>query len=266
MNICLFTPEELERPLDLRDERARHLISVLHKGSGDSFAAGVVGGASGEALIERIEEKEMTAPNGKSYKGGELHFSFRATGDGKPLYPLTMLIGFPRPIQLKRLLRDMAGLGAGEVWLCGTDLVEKSYLKSTLCNEEECRKMLLEGSVQAASTHVPEVRLFPDLAAALQQVDAGRAGQAERTLRLAMDNVRPEQGLSSLLAGEGETLRGDGVRVVSAIGSERGWSDRERGLLEQEGFRLLSMGKRVLRTESAATVAASLILSAMGVL
>ncbi|MCR5623251.1 MAG: 16S rRNA methyltransferase, partial [Treponema sp.] len=111
MNICLFEPEELGRPLDLRDERAKHILSVLHKGEGDSFSAGVIGGSSGQARIERIERAEMTAANGKSYTGGSMTFSFVPEGDGKPLYPLAMLIGFPRPIQLKRLLRDMAGLG-----------------------------------------------------------------------------------------------------------------------------------------------------------
>ena len=178
MNICLFSPEEVARPLDLRDERAQHILKVLHKGVGDSFSAGVIGGGAGQARIERIEEQELTAPNGKSYSGGSMTFTFQSESDGKPLYPLIMLIGFPRPIQLKRLLRDMAGLGVCAVYLCGTDLVEKSYLKSTLCDEEECRRMLLEGTVQAASTHVPAVKIFPDLAAALAQVTQDTAQPA----------------------------------------------------------------------------------------
>lgn len=265
MNICLFTPEELNAPLDLRDERAKHLLTVLHKKEGDSFAAGVIDGASGTARIERIETREMTAPNGKSYKGGSLTFSFVPEGDGKPLYPLTMLIGFPRPIQLKRLLRDMAGLGVSSIYLCGTDLVEKSYLKSTLYDAEECRKMLLEGTVQAASTHVPRVTIFPDLDSALARLteDAGDYG---RTVNLAMDNVRAEGSLTSCLSGMRDDMLRDDLRTVSAIGSERGWTDRERDLLSGAGFRLLGMGKRVLRTETAATVSASLILSAMGCL
>lgn len=260
MNICLFEPEELGRPLDLRDNRAKHLLTVLHKGEGDSFSAGIVGGSSGQARIERIEKAEMTAANGKAYTGGSMTFSFVAEGDGKPLHPLTMLIGFPRPIQLKRLLRDMAGLGVCAVYLCGTQLVEKSYLKSSLYDEDECRKMLLEGTVQAASTHVPRVRICPDLPSALAELEQ----EPGRTVRLAMDNVRAEGGLPSWLSSAGEQLREDGVRAVSAIGSERGWTDGERDMLAGAGFLLLSMGGRVLRTETAATVSASLILAAMG--
>ena len=54
--------------------------------------------------------------------------------------------------------------------------------------------------------------------------------------------------------------------VVAAIGSERGWTDRERDVLEGAGFSLCSMGTRILRTETAATVASSIILDAMGFL
>jgi RsmE family RNA methyltransferase len=54
--------------------------------------------------------------------------------------------------------------------------------------------------------------------------------------------------------------------VLCAIGAERGWTDRERELLTESGFTLCSMGTRVFRTETACTVAASLILGAMGAL
>lgn len=273
MNICLFKPEELGVPLDLRDERAKHILTVLHKGEGDCFAAGIIGGESGTARIERIEAQQMTAPNGKSYRGGSMTFSFVPEGDGKPLYPLIMLIGFPRPIQLKRLLRDMAGLGVCSVYLCGTELGEKSYLKSTLCSEEACHAMLLEGTVQAAGTHVPRVKICQDLPAALAAVreEAARREEAAAStgdfttlLKFGMDNVRPEESLACRLDRERDSLREADGAVVSAIGSERGWTDRERDLLVQDGFSLLSMGKRVLRTETAATVSASLILAAMG--
>ena len=54
--------------------------------------------------------------------------------------------------------------------------------------------------------------------------------------------------------------------MTAAIGSERGWTEAERDLLEQNGFSLCSMGTRILRTETAATVAASIILDSMGFL
>jgi len=56
------------------------------------------------------------------------------------------------------------------------------------------------------------------------------------------------------------------VPVIAAIGSERGWTDKERKLLEDAGFKRYGMGPRIMRTETAATVAGAIILNSMGVL
>ena len=106
MNICLFSQEEISKPLFLKDERAEHIIKILHKKEGDTFAAGIIGGKSGIAKITGISDA--------------IYFDFEPCGDGKFLNPLKMIIGFPRPIQLKRLLRDVAALGICEVHLTGT--------------------------------------------------------------------------------------------------------------------------------------------------
>ena len=136
MNICLFTSQEINSPLLLSDERATHLIKILHKKEGDTFTAGVIGEKAGIATITKIDSEKI-------------YFSFEATGDGKPLNPVKMIIGFPRPIQLKRLLRDIAALGICEVHLTGTELGEKSYMKSTLVEKGNAYKMLLEKAVKA---------------------------------------------------------------------------------------------------------------------
>ena len=53
---------------------------------------------------------------------------------------------------------------------------------------------------------------------------------------------------------------------MAAIGSERGWTDKERNLLEKYGYVRCGMGERIMRTETAATVSASIILNKMGFL
>ncbi len=128
MNICLFEQEEISKPLKADDPRAVHIKKILHKGVGDTFAAGIIGGQAGTATITKID--------------GAIHFTFTPQSDGKPLFPLHMVIGFPRPIQLKRLLRDMAALGVASVRLCGTELGEKSYLKASLSDPAEVYKII----------------------------------------------------------------------------------------------------------------------------
>lgn len=287
MNICLFEQEEISKPLKADDPRAVHIKKILHKGVGDTFAAGVIGGQAGTATITKID---CASPDGSQAQdagaetastpkkgGGAIHFTFTPQSDGKPLFPLHMIIGFPRPIQLKRLLRDMAALGVSSVRLCGTELGEKSYLKASLSDPAEVYKMLLDGTVQAASTHIPKPYVYPSLSACLDALaaEAGTdsspksadglesvASLKSGSLKLALDNVDPKASLHAFLQDNPPKDR----PVLAAIGNERGWSPAERALLEERGFVRLGMGSRIMRTETAATVSASLILSEMGAL
>ncbi|MBR4789861.1 MAG: RsmE family RNA methyltransferase [Treponema sp.] len=250
MNICLFEKSQIDLPLSFDDERGAHILNVLHKKQGDDFTAGIIGGQSGVATITRIDETAR-----------QIFFEFKPTGDGKPLNPLKMIIGFPRPIQLKRLLRDIAALGISEVHLTGTELGEKSYMQSDLAQPEAAWKLLREGTVQAGSTHVPAVFVHTTLVETLgslsQLVLSYVEGKGEQLICL--DNVNPACPL-------GEVQFSADVPVIAAIGSERGWTDKERSLLEQSGFIRCGMGSRIMRTETAATVAGAIILNSMGVL
>jgi len=258
MNICLFDKEEIKNPLSKKDERAQHIIKVLHKKAGDEFDAGIIGGAAGTARITKISDD------------GEIFFDFEAKSAGKKLYPLTLIIGFPRPIQLRRLLRDVAGLGCEKVILTGTELTEKSYLNSNVVKDGSAYEMLLDGTAQAASTHVPELFFYNNLDDTLESLKDENSGletglksgfgKWETCSKIALDNRRAKKSLHDFL------LHESALSVVAAIGSERGWTEKERDLLESFGFTLCSMGTRVLRTETAATVASSIILDSMGYL
>ena len=251
MNICLFTEDEISKPLPLKDERSEHIRKVLHKKEGDTFTAGIIGGASGIAKILSIDDAGIS-------------FDFTPGGDGKPLNPLDMIIGFPRPIQLKRLLRDIAALGVSRVYLTGTDLGEKSYMQSNLVEHGAAYKMLLDGTVQAGSTHVPELFLYKTLDECLASINEGGADDnGALPCRFALDNVNPSARLADAAK---QNKISSATRLIAAIGSERGWTDRERGLLEAAGYIRCGMGERIMRTETAATVAASILLSSMGII
>jgi len=255
MNICLFSPDEINSPLSIKDERGEHIIKVLHKKTGDTFTAGIIGGSSGTATIQSISDT--------------ISFTFTPEGDGKPLTNLKMIIGFPRPIQLKRLLRDIAALGVKEVHLTGTELGEKSYMQSNLVERGTAYKMLLDGTVQAGSTHVPELFLHTNLRECINYLEDNASKEhSHHILRLALDNVNPKCSLSAAMTDlpcmQCVSPCSEGKSVFAAIGSERGWTDKERKMLEDYGYIRCGMGNRIMRTETAATVAGSIILNKLG--
>lgn len=255
MNIVLFERDELEKPLAPRDERAKHILKVLHKGVGDTFEAGVINGDAGQAEITGIDASGIS-------------FSFTPLSDGKPLFPVTLIVGFPRPIQLKRLFRDAAGLGASRICLCGTELGEKSYMDSNIVERGAAYAALVDGTAQAKSTHVPELVMYPSVRACLKELFPEEAVSSEEEgaggdLRVMLDNVKPVSSLYRFLE---ENRPEQKSMIYASIGSERGWTDNERQMFESQGFTACSMGERVLRTETAVTVALSLILQSLNVL
>lgn len=248
MNLLLFEESELGRPLSKRDERCVHLLKVLRKGPGDSFEAGVLDGRLGTGRIEAIGED------------GSLAFAFVPDRDPPAKEALRVAVGFPRPIQLRRLLRDLSSLGVAAIDLVGTELGEKSYRDTKLLEDGGARAALMEGAAQARDVRLPALAAWPDLGSWLR---ARPWGEAPRAL-VAPDNVDPEAPFCRLGFGAAGAARTG--ETVLAIGSERGWSDGERRALEAAGFVRASMGERALRTETACVVAVALALEKLGAL
>jgi RsmE family RNA methyltransferase len=151
MNIILFENHELEKPLPRHDARTVHLLKVLHKQEGDSFDAGMLGANRGTGRIEKINSD------------GSLAFSLELSEPPPKRIPIHIAVGFPRPIQLRRLLRDLANLGVEAIDLLGTDLGEKSYRDTKLLIDGGAQAALMEGAIQARDTCIPALSVYTSL-------------------------------------------------------------------------------------------------------
>ncbi|MCL2266345.1 MAG: RsmE family RNA methyltransferase [Treponema sp.] len=242
MNIILFEEHELGHNLSRRDERTIHLLKVLHKKAGDEFEAGILGGLRGTGRIEKIN------------LDGSVLLTVNTTEPPPPRLQLRIAVSFVRPIQIRRIFRDLSSMGAAFIDLVGTDMGEKSYRDTKLLIDGGAHDALVEGAVQARDTLLPVLKTYDNLDAWLSQrpwENTEKKTAFSRTpLLFAMDNVRAESSFFNIMPSTHP--------LVIAIGPERGWSDRERNLFESSGFLRLSMGDRPLRTETACTAAAAL--------
>lgn len=248
MNMLFLDEDDLSRPLARDDARARHIVRVLKKGPGDELAAGAYDGSLGTARIESIGDEGIM-------------LSYSPEREAPPLRPVTLLLGFPRPIQANRILKDLASLGVARIVLSGTELGEKSYMESDFFRRREFRPALIEGAVQAGNPRLPEVLTAWTLARALEALDAPDTRVAPRSARLALDPYRASGRLSEVLA-EANLEAG----LVLAIGSERGWTEAELDRLAASGFAFASLGDRILKTETAAVAAIAMAMGIMGVM
>ncbi|MCL2442904.1 MAG: RsmE family RNA methyltransferase [Treponema sp.] len=238
MNIILFEEHELGHNLPRRDERTIHLLKVLRKNAGDTFEAGILGGKRGTGRIEKINFD------------GSIMFTIHASTPPEPRLRLRMAVSFVRPIQLRRIFRDLSNIGVSVIDLIGTDLGEKSYRDTKLLVDGGAHAALVEGAVQARDTSIPEYKIYDSLDIWLNERPWEKTENRRIPLLLAMDNVDAGGSFFHLSI----TSR----PVIIAIGPERGWSDRERELFGKAGFSRLSIGSRALRTETACVAAAAL--------
>ena len=286
MNIILLREEELldgNFSFAKTDERFLHIKKVLKLGAGSVFKAGIIDGEKGTAEISSFSDELLTA-----------RFTVSEQADGgdgvSALPPIRLILGFPRPIQLRRILRDVAGLGIEALYLTGTELGEKSYLKADIAAETEIERLLIDGCSQAGDTHIPKVyraysvRHFfdryeddirPDhLRAVLDvpfQLEQGSIEQnCMKQGHIGQDCIEqthsePDSALCIPVMRPLPQLQWDGKQTLwIAVGNERGWSLNERLLFAKKQFIAYTMGRRILRTETAVTSAVAVCLANSG--
>lgn len=240
MNIILFDALNTDNSLPAGDYRAQHIKKVLRLGEGGRFAAGIINGPKGEATILSCTDEGIS-------------FSFTPeAGEEDALYPVTLLVAQVRPISMRRILREAVSLGVGQIILVSCDTSERSYAQAKLYESGEYQSILIDGAMQSGQTGVPPVQF----AACVEEAIALTAEGAQR---IVLDNRQAGSALSAMDVDGGSD-------VVLAIGGERGFSDRERGLFTLHGFRFATLGKRIVRTETAVSAGLAVLLGRMGLL
>jgi RsmE family RNA methyltransferase len=160
-----------------------------------------------------------------------------------------VLVGLPRPQTAKKVLHDLASLGAARIVFFESAKGDPGYLTSSLWKDGEWREHVLKGTEQACSTLVPEVTRVGSLAEALIGLDAN-------AWKLALD---PYEATGAL------EVSSPAKAAVLAIGPERGFAEEERTGLRNAGFAFAHLGDRILRVEAAALVGGALMLAQLRV-
>ncbi|MEM5948074.1 RsmE family RNA methyltransferase [Spirochaetia bacterium 38H-sp] len=225
MNIIILENAEKKIVLPSGDRRARHITDILKADRNTSLRVGVVGGLMGSAFINNITPDCV-----------ELSCTF--TDEPPPLLPVRLLVAAVRPIVAKRLLRDLTAAGIEKLVFFPAKLTEKSYLSSNIWKNNNYMEYVLHGCEQGIRTNYPDIQLAPSLKKAIELVSGD--------IRFICDeNTRQESVSAQISAG-----------IISlAIGPERGWTEEERDMLLDNGYKNLSLGSGILRTETACHVA-----------
>ena len=241
MNLILLELDEVDARglVCLRDARAAHIREVLHAVPGQTVHVGVIDGATGTATVQSVEGDTVT---------------LRCTLEAgiAPSPSIDLLLALPRPKVMKRLWSPLAQLGVRHVILTNAAKVERAYFDTHWLEPQHYRPLLIEGLQQVGSTRLPRVtirRRFRPLVE--DELDALSPG----AVRLLADPVARERiGACGLARGRA---------VLLAIGPEGGWTDFERSLLVENGFRGVQVAAGTLRSDVACVVTLGLVLDQM---
>jgi len=236
MNLLLLESNEIksDSTVCLQDRRCEHIIKILGCKPGDTVRAGIINGPVGtaEILTVRVEEKSA-----------QVILRFSAQDGNQSEHPaVDLILGLVRPIMLKRVLAQVASLGVGRIFLVNGNRVEKSFFSASLLRDENYRFYLVQGLEQAKDTFLPEVTIYERFKPFVEDFIPTVSKEYDRML------VAHPEGNADLKQILGNNIKG---KTLLAVGPEGGWVDFEIRKFIENSFVPVSLGRRVLRTDTA---------------
>jgi 16S rRNA (uracil1498-N3)-methyltransferase len=228
MNLLLleqddFQSDESHQTTITDARRLKHIHQTLNLTVGDSIKVGVRDGLRGTAQVTAITSDSVTFNN----------FVLDTPPPAK--IPLTLVLALPRPLVLRRLIMDVVTMGVERLVLLNSRCVEKSYWQSQVL--DEMPHIVTLGLEQAGDTVAPVIELRP-------------------RFRPFVEDELPAlvQGKTALVAHPYATAVapiGLTTPCLLVVGAEGGFIPFEIDLLQKSGCQSVSLGQRILRTETA---------------
>lgn len=126
------------------------------------------------------------------------------------------------------------------------------YCNEKSINYDRCMRIMLEACKQCGRSRISELKdviSFADVVSSLNNYDA---------VFMAYENER-EKNLNDY-----SDVVENAHKIAVIVGSEGGFADEEYQILKEKGVKTFSLGKRILRAETASVVAVSLIMFLKG--
>jgi len=150
--------------------------------------------------------------------------------------PVHLILALPRPKVLRRMIMDAVTLGVERISLIHSYRVDKSYWQSPFLQQLDDYVTL--GLEQAGDTIVPEIQLYKRFKPFVEDVLPTLISE-QRPAYVA--HPYAEQSMSHAIA--------HGCNLI--VGPEGGFIPYEIELLKKNGCQAMSLGNRILRTETA---------------
>jgi 16S rRNA (uracil1498-N3)-methyltransferase len=178
-------------------------------------------------------------------------FSIRGqVASPEPVVRTTILASLIRFERFEWMLEKATELGVARVVPVQAERSEKGLERAAGKRMTRWNRIVREASEQSRRARLPEIGGAVGLAGALK---------IEAACRFVLEEAVAPPLLAALPANREQ---GDSVAVI--VGPEGGWTDREREQIASSVWRSVSLGREILRTETAAIAALAIVNAAWG--
>jgi 16S rRNA (uracil1498-N3)-methyltransferase len=229
-----YCPQERisKSSLTIEDDEFAHLTHVMRKKVGD-----VIRVVDGMGTAYDVELKEIA----KQTASGTILNTYR--NHNEPAISVTVAVGMLKnPSKFDFLVEKVTEIGVREIVPLHSERTIPSHAKT-----DRWQKLALAAMKQSCRSYLPIVRDTKSLDEFLRETNPF-------DVKIIAHEKKDKESLSRIT-----TLHGKAIVVL--IGPEGGFTDDEVNRSVDSGYQLLYLGERRLRTETAAIVTASMILT-----
>jgi len=246
--LLLETPLAPDAEIELPFEVAHQARDVLRLGVGGMLR--LLDGAGGEypAQVSEVGRKRVL-----------VRLGVREEGLPDPPVRITLCLGMLKAAKFEVALQKCTELGVAAFVPLLTERAVRDEVSEV--KRRRWRGILAEAVEQCGGSQLPELVAPQSLAQALSDLPPGVIALFpwEQTRELSL-----RAALEEAVSQAGAVERISEVRLF--IGPEGGFSRTEAALAERHGARLVTLGRRILRAETAAIVASAVALDTLGAL
>eukprot|EP00536_Pseudo-nitzschia_multiseries_P003877 jgi/Psemu1/186793/e_gw1.61.94.1 len=287
MNLILFKRSEISADgtsirLQDKDPRTKHIFGHLRKTDGDSVTIGIISGGRGKAIV-RTGDGEGSRLELVLDCSDYRWTSLKDSGSSHR-HEIVLVLSLPFPKRLKGLWAQITSMGVTRICVIRGTLSDPNYCKSSVITPQVYRPLVEEGMSQGCHTQEVAVDVTVDevvsrgvleklglvAAAPAASAKTGWSSSSCDDVRIFLDcgdeTTEPlpaRQVITNQLSEHAPADTYTPKRIVVAIGSERGWTDDEAKLFHDAGYESASLGRSVLRVDTAVIAGLGIVSSTL---
>ncbi len=232
-----FIDDLLADDMVMGGQEAHHMQNVLRLSPGDEVIIVATDGQAGIATIVSLGQREIT-----------LKLLERLTENQEAPVEIVLVQGLPKSDKMDYIVQKATELGVTAIIpLAADESVVKYDQHKQQARQTRWQKIAVEAAKQCRRNHVPTVGAVQNLRQFLNSI--GRDTQI-----IMLYEGQTPVGIKQVLTAH--QFR----RYVLIVGPEGGFSSDEVALAQEKGAQLVTMGPRILRTETAAVAAVAIVM------